>query len=165
MTPSLIPSSPGTGDSLPESSTAPNSVLRQAPAPHHARSGGAHRPLRQGELLLGMRPHRPHMAVLAGIDFFTVEVLTWRGLATFRRALGGLRPARMPIQAHSLRRSFVTPGVERVHRSSSLGTEPPGQRQSSSLSFSGRSAEVQDRSLSRPTRWPAQVLLPSRLIL
>jgi len=24
-----------------------------------------------------------HMAVLAGIDFFTVEVLTWRGLATF----------------------------------------------------------------------------------
>jgi putative transposase len=25
---------------------------------------------------------RSHMAVLAGIDFFTVEVLTWRGLAT-----------------------------------------------------------------------------------
>ena len=24
-----------------------------------------------------------HMAVLAGIDFFTVEVLTWRGLATY----------------------------------------------------------------------------------
>ena len=23
-----------------------------------------------------------HMAVLAGVDFFTVEVLTWRGLAT-----------------------------------------------------------------------------------
>ena len=23
------------------------------------------------------------MAVLAGIDFFTVEVLTWRGLATY----------------------------------------------------------------------------------
>lgn len=26
---------------------------------------------------------RPHLAVLAGIDFFTVEVLTWRGLATY----------------------------------------------------------------------------------
>lgn len=26
---------------------------------------------------------RAHMAVLAGIDFFTVEVLTWRGLATY----------------------------------------------------------------------------------
>jgi hypothetical protein len=25
---------------------------------------------------------RFHMAVLAGIDFFTVEVLTWRGLVT-----------------------------------------------------------------------------------
>jgi len=25
---------------------------------------------------------RTHMAVLAGVDFFTVEVLTWRGLAT-----------------------------------------------------------------------------------
>jgi putative transposase len=24
-----------------------------------------------------------HMAVMAGIDFFTVEVLTWRGLATY----------------------------------------------------------------------------------
>jgi hypothetical protein len=24
-----------------------------------------------------------HMAVLAGTDFFTVEVLTWRGLATY----------------------------------------------------------------------------------
>src|SRR5437879_7441618 len=24
-----------------------------------------------------------HMAVLAGVDFFTVEVLTWRGLATY----------------------------------------------------------------------------------
>jgi hypothetical protein len=24
-----------------------------------------------------------HMAVLAGIDFFTLEVLTWRGLATY----------------------------------------------------------------------------------
>src|SRR5688572_1628505 len=24
-----------------------------------------------------------HMAVLAGIDFFTVEVLTWRGLTTY----------------------------------------------------------------------------------
>src|SRR5436305_5482635 len=27
---------------------------------------------------------RTHMAVLAGIDFFTVEVLTWRGLATYQ---------------------------------------------------------------------------------
>jgi hypothetical protein len=26
---------------------------------------------------------RSHMAVLAGIDFFTVEVLTWRGLVTY----------------------------------------------------------------------------------
>jgi hypothetical protein len=26
---------------------------------------------------------RAHMAVLAGVDFFTVEVLTWRGLATY----------------------------------------------------------------------------------
>jgi len=26
---------------------------------------------------------RSHMAVLAGADFFTVEVLTWRGLATY----------------------------------------------------------------------------------
>ena len=26
---------------------------------------------------------RRHMAVMAGIDFFTVEVLTWRGLATY----------------------------------------------------------------------------------
>jgi putative transposase len=26
---------------------------------------------------------RSHMAVLAGIDFFTVEVLTWRGLTTY----------------------------------------------------------------------------------
>src|SRR5947209_230696 len=26
---------------------------------------------------------RTHMAVLAGVDFFTVEVLTWRGLATY----------------------------------------------------------------------------------
>ncbi len=28
---------------------------------------------------------RSHMAVLAGIDFFTVEVLTWRGLAIYLR--------------------------------------------------------------------------------
>src|SRR3954454_8979674 len=27
--------------------------------------------------------HRSHMAVLAGLDFFKVEVLTWRGLATY----------------------------------------------------------------------------------
>jgi putative transposase len=26
---------------------------------------------------------RTHMAVLAGVDFFTVEVLTWRGLVTY----------------------------------------------------------------------------------
>jgi len=26
---------------------------------------------------------RSHMAVLAGIDFFTVEVLTWHGLQTY----------------------------------------------------------------------------------
>jgi putative transposase len=26
---------------------------------------------------------RYHMAVLAGVDFFTVEVLTWRGLKTY----------------------------------------------------------------------------------
>jgi hypothetical protein len=26
---------------------------------------------------------RSHMAVLAGIDFFTVEALTWRGLKTY----------------------------------------------------------------------------------
>ena len=26
---------------------------------------------------------RSHMAILAGIDFFTVEVLTWRGLVTY----------------------------------------------------------------------------------
>ena len=26
---------------------------------------------------------RSHMAVLAGVDFFTVEVLTWRGLVTY----------------------------------------------------------------------------------
>jgi hypothetical protein len=26
---------------------------------------------------------RSHMTVLAGIDFFSVEVLTWRGLATY----------------------------------------------------------------------------------
>lgn len=26
---------------------------------------------------------RPHLAVLAGINFFTVDVLTWRGLATY----------------------------------------------------------------------------------
>jgi putative transposase len=26
---------------------------------------------------------RSHLAVLAGVDFFTVEVLTWRGLATY----------------------------------------------------------------------------------
>jgi hypothetical protein len=145
-----------------------------------------------------------HMAVLAGTDFFTVEVLTWRGLATyyvlffihlesrrtslagltkhptaewmlqmasnatddvsgflrgvryllhdrdtkvvrrvsgcpavkrntalgpstqeseserFRRALGGFHTARMPVQTHSGWRSFVTLGVERIHRSSSF---------------------------------------------
>src|SRR5918998_1217154 len=49
-----------------------------------------------------------HMAVLAGIDFFTVEVLTWRGLATYyvlffihlesrRVSLGGM--TRHPTQA------------------------------------------------------------------
>ena len=26
---------------------------------------------------------RTHMAVLSGMDFFTVEVLTWRGLVTY----------------------------------------------------------------------------------
>ncbi len=26
---------------------------------------------------------RSHMAVLRGVDFFTIEVLTWRGLATY----------------------------------------------------------------------------------
>src|SRR4051812_25311025 len=31
----------------------------------------------------GQTSFRAHMAVLAGIDFFTVEVLTWRGLATY----------------------------------------------------------------------------------
>ena len=142
-----------------------------------------------------------HMAVLAGTDFFTVEVLTWRGLATyyvlffihlesrrvslagltkhptaewmiqmarnatddgsgflcgmrllhdrdtkfcvsgcpavqrntaigpatpeseserFLRALGVFPPARMPVQTHSVRRSFVAPGVERIHRTSSF---------------------------------------------
>src|SRR5438046_2924189 len=44
-----------------------------------------------------------HMAVLAGVDFFTVEVLTWRGLATYyvlfpstgdpARKPGGYHPA------------------------------------------------------------------------
>src|SRR6476659_4079877 len=96
-----------------------------------------------------------HMAVLAGTDFFTVEVLTWRGLATYyvlffihlesrRVSLAGLtkhptsewmiqmagnatdegsgflRAARMPVQTHSVRRNFVTPGVERIHRTSSF---------------------------------------------
>jgi len=145
-----------------------------------------------------------HMAVLAGTDFFTVEVLTWRGLATYyvlffihlesrrvslagltrhptaewmiqmarnatdegsgflrgmryllhdrdtkfctafldnpavqrntaigpsaaeseserlRRALGVFPPARMPIQTHSVRRNFATPGVDRIHRTSSF---------------------------------------------
>jgi len=32
---------------------------------------------------LGKKFIRSHMAVLAGIDFFTVEVLTWRGLVTY----------------------------------------------------------------------------------
>src|SRR4051812_43796113 len=31
----------------------------------------------------GQTSFRAHMAVLADIDFFTVEVLTWRGLATY----------------------------------------------------------------------------------
>jgi hypothetical protein len=37
---------------------------------------------------------RAHMEVLAGMDFFTVEVLTWSGLATYAagRACGS-RPA------------------------------------------------------------------------
>ena len=145
-----------------------------------------------------------HMAVLAGTDFFTVEVLTWRGIATyyvlffihlesrrvsiagltkhptaewmiqmarnatdegsgflrgmryllhdrdtkflrcvsgypalhrntaigpptpeseserFLRALGVFPPAGMSVQTHSVRRSFVTPGVDRIHRSSSF---------------------------------------------
>jgi hypothetical protein len=145
-----------------------------------------------------------HMAVLAGTDFFTVEVLTWRGLATYYvlffihlesrrvslagltrhptaewmiqmarnatdegsgflrgmryllhdrdtkfcsafldvlvvkrnpaigpstqeseserslRALGVFPPARMPVQTHSVRRSFVTPGVDGIHRTSSF---------------------------------------------
>ena len=140
-----------------------------------------------------------HMAVLAGTDFFTVEVLTWRGLATYyvlfflhlesrrvslagltqhptaewmlqmarnattvpwralpssgsgyqvlRRvsgspagkrntaigpstqeseserflgALGGFPTARMPVQTYSGWRSFVTPGVARIHRSLSF---------------------------------------------
>ncbi|MEO8663496.1 MAG: helix-turn-helix domain-containing protein [Bryobacteraceae bacterium] len=145
-----------------------------------------------------------HMDVLSGTDFFTVEVLTWRGLATyyvlffihletrrvslagltrhptsewmiqmarnatdesvgvlrgqryllhdrdtkfcaaflsgstavkrhpaidpacaepeferFRGALGVLHQARMPIQTHSVRRSFVTTSPEPVHRTSS----------------------------------------------
>jgi hypothetical protein len=144
-----------------------------------------------------------HMAVLAGTDFFTFEVLTWRGLATYdvlffihlesrRVSLAGLtkyptaewmiqmarnatdegsgflrgmryllhdrdtkfcaafldvlrssgirplalpprspnlnafcerwgfHPARMPVQTHCGWRSFVTPGVDRIHRSSSF---------------------------------------------
>src|SRR5258708_1295058 len=35
-------------------------------------------------------------------------------------ALGVFHTARMPIQTHSVWRSFVTPGVERIHRSSSF---------------------------------------------
>src|SRR5258708_3803162 len=46
VSPSQIPSSPGTAGSLPANSTAPNSVLHRA-APHRARSGGAHCPLRK----------------------------------------------------------------------------------------------------------------------
>jgi hypothetical protein len=36
------------------------------------------------------------------------------------RALGVLEPARMPVQTHSVRRSFVTPGAERIYRTSSF---------------------------------------------
>ena len=33
---------------------------------------------------------RAHMAVLSGMDFFTVEALTWRGLETRRVTLAGI---------------------------------------------------------------------------
>src|SRR5215471_17714404 len=38
----------------------------------------------------------------------------------FLRALGVFPPARMPVQTHSVRRNVVTPGVERIHRTSSF---------------------------------------------
>src|SRR4051812_14509233 len=46
------------------------------------RSGMAPAPKRREQINW---PHfiRAHMAVLAGIDFFTVEVLIWRGLGTY----------------------------------------------------------------------------------
>ena len=52
------------------------------------------------------------------------------------------------------RRSFVAPGVERIHRTSSFRTEPPGSGQPSPIPFSKRAAESQE-----------QDLLPGRLIL
>src|ERR1035438_6663973 len=43
---------------------------------HHSAYGGVGRP-RGADFITA------HMAVLAGADFFTVEVLTWRGLITY----------------------------------------------------------------------------------
>jgi len=123
VSPNPIPSSPGTGGSLPANLTAPNYVLRRAGriAPEletlivrfarensgwgYDRIVGALANLGHvvsdqtvGNILrrYGIQPAprrsqnttwkdfiASHMAVLAGTDFFTVEVLTWRGLATY----------------------------------------------------------------------------------
>ena len=124
MSPNPIPSSPGTGGSLPASSIAPDYILRRAglasspnwkrslcaspertPAWGYDRIVGALTNLGHtfsdqtvGNILrrYGIQPApkrsqnttwkdfiASHMSVLAGTDFFTVEVLTWRGLATY----------------------------------------------------------------------------------
>src|SRR5215467_745983 len=45
---------------------------------------------------------RSHTNVLAGADFFTVEVLTWRGLVTYRAVLHGSRqPPRIVGRHHA----------------------------------------------------------------
>ena len=124
VSPSPIPSSPGTAGSLPANSTAPNYVLHpDGPAwrpswkrslcgsPERTPAGDTIASSEPWPISATLFPIRPwetsfvgtwiqpapkrsqnttwkdfiasHMAVLAGTDFFTVEVLTWRGLATY----------------------------------------------------------------------------------
>ena len=123
VSPNPIPSSPGTGGSLPASSTAPSSVLPAGPTSSRTRisivrfaeelrlgirprrrSPGRSRPRRfrstVGNILADRNPAHQrnqtttwkdfvaaHMAVLAGTDFFTVEVLTWRDRHLLRLVL------------------------------------------------------------------------------
>ena len=72
---------------------------------------------------------RSHMAVLAGTDFFTVEVLTWRGLVTYYVLFFlhlGLRPLEIFAFISELSTGSLTVELPRDFHSIPIHASVPG---------------------------------------